>query len=40
MRTIRLNIPDNIDLPDRDAKMMVASKLYQTGKLSLGQAAD
>ncbi|MEX0813057.1 MAG: UPF0175 family protein [Chitinophagales bacterium] len=40
MRTIQLNIPDSIDLNDRDAKMLFASRLYEIGKLSLGQAAE
>jgi len=39
MRTIQLNIPDNIDLKDYDFYMIVASKLYEEGKLSSGQAA-
>jgi len=39
MRTIQLNIPDNIDLKDYDFYMIVASKLYEEGKLSAGQAA-
>ena len=39
MKTIQFEIPDNIDLNDRKAKMLLASKLYEKGKLSLGQAA-
>lgn len=39
MRTIKLNIPDNIDLKDYDLAMIIASKLYQDAKLSAGQAA-
>jgi predicted HTH domain antitoxin len=39
MKTIQFEIPDNIDLNDREAKMLLASKLYEKGKLSLGQAA-
>ena len=39
MRTIRLNIPDSIDLKDYDLYMIIASKLYEEGKLSSGQAA-
>ena len=39
MKTIQIEIPDNIDLNDREAKMLLASKLYEKGKLSLGQAA-
>ena len=39
MKTIQINIPDDIDLKDYDAKMIIASKLYEDGKLSSGQAA-
>jgi predicted HTH domain antitoxin len=40
MRTIILKIPDTVDLDDREAKMLLASRLYEKGKLSLGQAAE
>jgi predicted HTH domain antitoxin len=40
MRTIKLKIPDTVDLNDREAKMLLASRLYEKGKLSLGQAAE
>lgn len=40
MKTIHLNIPDTVDLNDREAKMLLASRLYEKGKLSLGQAAE
>jgi len=39
MRTIQLNIPDTLELDDREAKMMLASKLFENGRLTLGQAA-
>lgn len=40
MRTIQLNIPDNVDLKDYDFSMIVASKLYEDAILSAGQAAE
>jgi len=41
MRTIQIQIPDNLDdLKDGDFAMIIASKLYQEGKLSSGQAAE
>ena len=40
MRTIKLNLPDNLDLKDFDLSMIVASKLYEDGRLSSGQAAE
>lgn len=40
MKTIQFNIPDTVELEEREAKMLLASRLYEKGKLSLGQAAD
>jgi predicted HTH domain antitoxin len=40
MRTLTLNIPDNLDLDNREVAMLVATRLYEQGKLSLGQAAE
>jgi len=40
MKTLTLNIPDSIDLDNRDLAMLVATRLYEQGKLSLGQAAE
>lgn len=40
MKVLTLNIPDNVDLDDMQVAMLVASKLYEQGKLSLGQAAE
>ena len=40
MRTLKLKIPDTLDLNDQDIAMIVASTLYEKGKLSLGQAAE
>jgi len=39
MRTIQLQIPDDVDWKDYDFSMIIASKLYEDGKLSSGQAA-
>lgn len=40
MKTVNLKIPDTVDLDDKDIAMIVASTLYERGKLSLGQAAE
>jgi len=40
MKTITLNIPDSLELDTADITMLVATQLYEQGKLSLGQAAD
>ena len=40
MRTITIDLPDSLDLNDGEARMVFASKLYEMGKLSIGQAAE
>ena len=40
MKTLTLNIPDNLELDTREAAMLLATRLYEQGKLSLGQAAE
>lgn len=40
MRTITLTLPDSLDLDNKNLAMLVAAKLYEQGKLSLGQAAE
>lgn len=40
MKTIQFTIPETVDLDDREAKMLLASRLYEKGKLSLGQSAE
>jgi predicted HTH domain antitoxin len=40
MRTLVLNIPDTVDFDDKEALMAIAARLYEKGKLSLGQAAE
>lgn len=40
MKTITLQIPENLDLNDQQAAILLATKLYEQGKLSLGQAAE
>jgi predicted HTH domain antitoxin len=39
MKKLTLEIPDNLDLDDKEAAMLIAGKLYEQGRLSLGQAA-
>lgn len=39
MKTLTLNIPDSLDLDDREAAMLLAAKLYEQGKITLGQGA-
>lgn len=40
MKTLTLQIPDNVPLDEQEAKMLLAARLYEKGTLSLGQAAE
>ena len=40
MKTLTVNIPESVDIDNRELLMILASKLYEQGKLSLGQAAE
>ncbi|MDB4901905.1 MAG: hypothetical protein JWQ63_1186 [Mucilaginibacter sp.] len=40
MKVITLNIPDSVNVDDKEAAMLLAASLYEKGKLSLGQAAE
>ncbi len=40
MKTITLNLPDSLDINNYEVIMILATQLYQSSKLSLGQAAE
>ncbi len=40
MRTLTIQIPDTVEVEDKEMVMFLASRLYEKGKLSLGQAAE
>ncbi len=40
MKTLTLNVPDTLDVNNRDLAMLVSTRLYEQGKLSLRQAAE
>jgi predicted HTH domain antitoxin len=40
MKVLTLHVPDSLDLDNMQIAMLVASRLYEQGKLSLGQAAE
>lgn len=40
MKNITINIPENMDINERETIRFLAAKMYEAGKLSLGQAAD
>jgi predicted HTH domain antitoxin len=39
MKSFILNIPDSFNLNEIETKRFLAAKMYETGKLSLGQAS-
>jgi len=40
MKYFTLDIPDSLNLDERETKRFLAAKMFESGKLSLGQAAD
>lgn len=40
MRTLRISLPDNIDMSQQEVITALAAQLYEMGKLSIGQAAE
>ena len=40
MKTMTLSIPDSVELDEKQTTRFLAAKLYESGKLTLGQAAD
>ncbi len=40
MKSINLNIPDNVEINNNELTVIVATRLYEIGKLSLGQASE
>jgi len=40
MKILTINIPDSLELNDREAKLLLASRLFEKGRLTLGQAAE
>jgi len=40
MKTLIVSLPDSVDVDEREIQMLLAVKLYEQGKLSLGQAAE
>jgi predicted HTH domain antitoxin len=39
MRTVTIQIPDDLSISNEDLKFRVAAKLYEEGKISLGEGA-
>ena len=40
MKTLTINLPDALEMDERELVMIVAARLYEQGKISLGQAAE
>ena len=40
MKTLSLSVPDFFDLNEKETKLLIASKLYEQSKLSLGEGAE
>ena len=40
MTKLTINLPETTDLDEKEVTMLLAAKLYEQGKLSLGQAAS
>ncbi len=40
MNTIAINLPANLQMSSFEIEMLVATKLFEDGKLSFGQAAE
>ena len=40
MKQMTIDIPDNLMISELETKRFLAAKMFETGKLSLGQAAE
>jgi predicted HTH domain antitoxin len=40
MKQITISLPDSVNLDERETRRFFAAKMYESGKLSLGQAAE
>jgi predicted HTH domain antitoxin len=40
MKSVTLQVPESLNMDSEELSMLVASKLYEQGKLSLGEAAQ
>lgn len=40
MKTIHINVPDDLNMTEYEFTMVLAAKLYEQAKLSAGQAAE
>jgi predicted HTH domain antitoxin len=40
MKTVKLNLPETFVIDDREITMILAARLYEEGRLSMGQASE
>ena len=40
MKTLKIEIPNIVDINNQEAKTLITSSLYKNGELTLGQTAD
>ena len=40
MKTLTINVPDKLELDSKEVAKFLAAKLYESGRLTLGQAAE
>lgn len=40
MKTVTLHVPESLDMNDKEIAMLLAARLFEDGKLSLGQASE
>jgi predicted HTH domain antitoxin len=40
MKALTINIPDSLNIDEKEVRILLAAKLYERGTLSLGQAAE
>lgn len=40
MKTLTINLPSTVEIDEKELLILLATKLYENGKLSLGQAAE
>jgi predicted HTH domain antitoxin len=40
MKNVQIQIPDDVEISDKEVTMLIATTFYEKGKLSLGQAAN
>ncbi len=40
MKTLSIKVPDNVEMDEKETLLIITSKLFEQGKLTLGEAAE